>query len=45
MPIMKNNQNYKNNKRDLFWGYVLAFFIYAVVGVLGALSIANKIAT
>lgn len=42
MPIMKNNRNYKKNKRDLFFGYVFAFFIYACVGVVGALSIANK---
>lgn len=42
MPIMKNNRNYKKNKRDLFWGYACAFFIYAAVGVLGALSIAGK---
>lgn len=45
MPIMKNNRNYKKNKRDLFFGYVFAFFIYASVGIVGALSIANKTTT
>ncbi len=35
LPILKNNQNQKNNKRDLFIGYFLVFMTYICVGLLG----------
>lgn len=35
IPIIKNNSNPKNNIRDVFLGYFLAFFLYFCVGVFG----------
>ena len=35
LPIIKNNQNQNNNKRDLFIGYFLVFLTYLSVGLLG----------
>lgn len=35
IPIMKNNENPKNNKRDLFLGYFFAFVTYTSIGIFG----------
>ena len=41
MPIMKNNKNHKENKRDLSIGYAMTAFVYAAVGIFGSLAIAG----
>ena len=38
LPIVKNNANQKNNERDLFFGYLLVAFTYAVLGVMGSIG-------
>lgn len=35
LPIIKNNRNPENNVRDVFIGYLLVFFTYALCGTLG----------
>jgi hypothetical protein len=35
LPILKNNQNPQNNKRDLFFGYLLVFSTYIIIGLMG----------
>lgn len=35
IPILKNAANPKNNVRDVFIGYTLAFISYLCCGVLG----------
>jgi hypothetical protein len=35
LPILRNNANPENNKRDLFFGYLLVFLTYVIIGVLG----------
>jgi len=35
LPIIKNNEKQENNRRDLFIGYLMAFFTYLLIGILG----------
>ena len=35
IPVIKNNEDQKNNKRDLFLGYLLVFLTYTSVGIIG----------
>jgi hypothetical protein len=35
LPILKNNANPENNKRDLFLGYLLVFATYVIIGLAG----------
>jgi hypothetical protein len=42
LPIMKNNENAKNNKRDLFYGYFLVYLTYLLVGILGYIGFSDK---
>lgn len=41
-PLIKANLKQENNLRDLKISYVLGFFIYASIGVLGSLPIIGK---
>ena len=42
LPIMKNNENPKNNKRDLFVGYFLVYITYILVGILGYIGFSEN---
>jgi hypothetical protein len=42
LPMMKNNQNQKNNRRDLFYGYALVFITYVGVGILGYIGFSGS---
>jgi hypothetical protein len=42
LPIMKNNENAKNNKRDLFIGYFLVYITYLLVGILGYIGFSDR---
>jgi Na+/proline symporter len=35
IPVVKNNEDPKNNKRDLFLGYLLVFITYTTIGIVG----------
>lgn len=35
IPVIKNNENPRNNKRDLFLGYLLVFITYTTIGIVG----------
>lgn len=35
IPVIKNNEDQKNNKRDLFLGYLLVFITYTTIGITG----------
>lgn len=35
IPVIKNNEDQRNNRRDLFLGYLLVFLTYTSVGVAG----------
>ena len=35
IPVMKNNENQRNNRRDLFLGYFLVFLTYSSLGIAG----------
>lgn len=41
LPIMKNNENPKNNKRDLFFGYFLVYITYLLVGIVGYIGFSD----
>lgn len=41
IPIIKNNKEEKNNKRDIILGYVMAGTFYSLIGIFGAFSIAG----
>ncbi len=41
-PLIKANLKQENNLRDLKISYVLGFFIYATIGLLGSLPIIGK---
>ncbi len=41
LPIMKNNENPKNNKRDLFVGYFLVYITYLLVGIVGYIGFSD----
>jgi hypothetical protein len=41
LPIMKNNENQKNNKRDLFLGYFLVYITYLSIGILGYIGFSD----
>ena len=34
-PIMRNNENQSNNKRDLFLGFLLGFITFTSLGIVG----------
>ena len=42
LPLMKNNKNQENNKRDLFIGYILVMLTYIVVGIMGYFGFSGK---
>lgn len=42
LPIIKNNANQKNNKRDLFYGYCLVTLTYIIIGILGYIGFSGK---
>lgn len=35
LPITSKSANPKNNRRDIFIGYLLVFFSYTICGVMG----------
>jgi len=39
IPIIKNNREEKNNRRDIILGYILGGSFYAIIGIFGAISI------
>ena len=42
LPLMKNNRNQENNKRDLFLGYIFVMITYLSVGILGYIGFSGK---
>jgi hypothetical protein len=42
LPIMKNNQNQENNRRDLFIGYMLVGVTYCVLGIIGYIGFSGS---
>ncbi len=36
------NENLKNNKRDLLSSYLLGFFIYVIIGIVGCFGISGQ---
>ena len=41
-PILKANKHQENNMRDLKISYIVGFLLYAVIGVLGCISVLGK---
>jgi hypothetical protein len=42
IPIMKNNRNQENNKRDIIIALAWTWLIDNLVGIFGAISIAGS---
>ena len=42
LPILKNNKHQENNRRDLFYGYLLVTFTYIIIGILGYIGFSGS---
>lgn len=42
LPMMKNNEQQENNKKDLFLGYFLVFCTYVFLGILGYIGFSGE---
>jgi amino acid permease len=42
LPILKNNEKQENNKRDLFFGYLLVCFTYSFIGITGYIGFSGS---
>ena len=42
LPILKNNRNQENNKRDLFLGYLMVCVSYILLGIAGYIGFSGS---